>query len=273
MGELRGLTRADEREIRRVLGLRPLANVMISSRIEKQGIDGIGNPLFGWLDGRRLRSLYSDGYTLQPVNACQASNHAYARRAGHRRATSITGAREETMALWKRLCEESFTQWASPREIRDRQYIMRLDSPAGVTPDLRVVPLGTRFLDPYFEAAKAMYAEEVGVSPNDIQAYRSHITRLMMRGMTYGLVDKDHVIFKVDVVADAGGVAQIGGVWLSPSFRGRGLAASLMATVANDLLTRWNTITLYVNWYNIPAIAMYTRIGFTTVDECATILY
>ncbi|MDR0847427.1 MAG: GNAT family N-acetyltransferase [Propionibacteriaceae bacterium] len=273
MGELRGLTHADGGEIRRVLALRPLTNIHVASRVEKFGVDGIGNPLLGWYEGRHLLSMYSDGHTLQPVSACQEATDAFARRAGHRKATSITGARDETVALWKRLCEESFPQWASPREVRDCQYIMKLDGPAHIVADPRVTALGTRYLDPYFEAARAMYAEEVGIAPYDVQAYRGHVAGLMMRGMTYGLLDNDRVAFKVDVVADASGVAQIGGVWLRPEFRGRGLSAPLLAGVANDLLTRWNTVTLYVNNYNTPAIASYTRIGFSTVDECATVLY
>ncbi len=272
-GESRILQARDSRAIRLILQQRPIDNVYIASRFQTAGVAAFGNPLIGWFERGRLASVLSAGLTLTPVNASPAALDAFAVYEADRRASSLVGARDEAMGLWERLCARNPARWANPREVRDHQRVMAIDHDADVRPDCRVGALGTRHLESYFAAARAMYGEELGTAPPDLSSYRNHVSALMMRGDAYGLVEAGQTVFKVDVAAVAHGVAQLGGVWLAPRLRGQGLSESLLAGVVNQLRRQWKTVSLYVNSYNEPAIRCYERVGFRTVSQCATILY
>jgi len=276
MGDIRVITRRDMPEVLRLLDLRPIDNIVVSSRVHKLGVErtSLGNDLIGYWENGTLISFISNGYSLHPVNATDAALDAFCECLDYRRCGSILGVRDETMGLWKRLCDRSFTQWASPREVRDHQKVLAVSSDPVVVPDKNVQIVPTRYLDSYLDAATAMYTEEVGVAPLDIQgSYRDHVTSMMMRGCTMGVVQSGRVVFKADIVADAAQICQIGGVWLDPQFRGKGFSETLMAGVVALCRERFSTVTLYVNSYNHPAVRCYTAIGFVQVGECATIYY
>ena len=87
------------------------------------------------------------------------------------------------------------------------------------------------------------------------------------------VTEGDEIVFKADVGSLAPGVAQIQGVWVAPSHRGRGLAAPCMAAVV-DLVeqTHADTVSLYVNDYNLPALRAYLSAGFERVGTFATVI-
>ncbi|MCL2737123.1 MAG: GNAT family N-acetyltransferase [Propionibacteriaceae bacterium] len=276
MGDVRVLSRADQPDVLRLLQLRPVDNIIISSKVRQCGVERawLGNDLVGYWEDGQLVSFLSDGFSLHPINATPAALDAFSLRLEHRRCGSILGVRDEAMGLWQRLCDLSFTQWASPREVRDHQHVMAISGPPKVEPDQHVTWVTTRHLDSYHDASVAMYTEEVGVTPMDAQgSYRDHVASLMMKGLAMGVLRAGKVVFKADIVASAGSVCQIGGVWLDPRMRGRGLSASMMAAVVAKCRERFATVSLYVNSYNLPAVHCYRRVGFSEVSQCATILY
>ncbi|MCL2483451.1 MAG: GNAT family N-acetyltransferase [Propionibacteriaceae bacterium] len=274
-GEVRVLTQHDTAEALKLLQAHPVDNIVVLSKVLQHGVErpGLGNDLLGYWENGLLVSLLSDGYSLQPVSATPAALDAFADRLDHRRCGSILGVHDQAMGLWQRLCERSFTQWASPREVRDHQLVMTISGPPKVAP-APVQALGTRNLDSYHAASVAMYTEEVGVAPMDPQgSYRDHVASLMMKGSAFGMLQSERVVFKADLVADAGSVCQVGGVWLAPQFRGQGASKPLMAGVVERCQERCPAVSLYVNSFNLPAIRCYEAVGFTQVGQCATILY
>ena len=276
MGDIHVITRRDTPEVLRLLNLRPIDNIVVSSRVHKLGVEraGLGNDLVGYWENGTLVSFISNGYSLHPINATEAALDGFTGLLDHRRCGTIVGVRDETMGLWKRLCDNSYAQWASPREVRDHQKVLAISSDPLVPPDKNVQIVPTRYLDSYLEAATAMYTEEVGVAPLDIQgSYRDHVASMMMRSCTMGVVQSGRVIFKADIVADVDQICQVGGVWLDPGLRGRGFSETLMAGVVALCRERFSTVTLYVNSYNHPALRCYAAIGFIQVGECATIYY
>jgi len=276
MGDIRVITRRDVPEVLRLLDLRPIDNIVVSSRVRQLGVEraSLGNDLVGYWENGTLVSFLSNGYSLHPVNATDAALDAFCEQLDHRRCGSIVGMRDETIGLWKRLCDRSFTQWASPREVRDHQKVLAIASDPLIAPNTSVQFVPTRYLDSYLHAAIAMYTEEVGVAPLDAHgSYRDHVASLMMKGSTMGVVQYGRVVFKADIVAAVDQICQVGGVWLDPEFRGRGFSESLMAAVVALCHERFHTVSLYVNPYNHPAVRSYEAIGFHQVSECATILY
>ena len=63
------------------------------------------------------------------------------------------------------------------------------------------------------------------------------------------------------------GFTEISGVCTHPGHRGRGLAAALMARVAQGVQARGETPFLHAYASNTSAIALYRRLGFTLRAE------
>ena len=68
-------------------------------------------------------------------------------------------------------------------------------------------------------------------------------------------------------------VTQVQGVWMNPSYRGRGLSAGYMAAVVDLARTLAPVTSLYVNDFNSRARATYERVGFRQVGTFATVLF
>ena len=66
---------------------------------------------------------------------------------------------------------------------------------------------------------------------------------------------------------------QLQGVWVRPDRRGEGIAAAALAHVVR-VVRRDVTplVTLYVNDHNVPARALYRRVGFTERATFSSIL-
>ena len=66
------------------------------------------------------------------------------------------------------------------------------------------------------------------------------------------------------------GFTEVSGVCTLPEFRGRGLAAGLMAVVAHRIVARGETPFLHAYADHAATIALYERLGFRVR---ATVLY
>ncbi len=58
---------------------------------------------------------------------------------------------------------------------------------------------------------------------------------------------------------------QLMGVWTHPRYRRRGLSRELLHEICGHLLRRGKTVTLFVNDFNRPAIALYESLGFERI--------
>jgi hypothetical protein len=66
----------------------------------------------------------------------------------------------------------------------------------------------------------------------------------------------------MDVGCASNRTAQIQGVYVPPELRGRGVGTLAMAACCALAFGRHPNLSLYVNDFNAPAIALYERIGF-----------
>ena len=66
---------------------------------------------------------------------------------------------------------------------------------------------------------------------------------------------------------------QLQGIWTPPELRGRGLASASLAAICDRLFDVFPTLSLYVNDFNEPAIALYRRVGFEHVGDFQTMLF
>ena len=273
---VRILDRDDLPAAMRVLALDPVANVFVASRVHSAGLEAgsLGCPVWGFERDGVLRSLCHAGANLVPVNADAEAIEAWTEFAGpERMCFSIVGPSGPAMALWHQLSERWGAPWSTVRDVRARQPVMTAAAQSPVAPDPRVRRVTLEHWDAYHEAAVKMYTEEVGVSPDQGKpaGYRFYVRQLITSGRAFGLIDRGRVLFKADIGSVAGSVCQVQGVWLDPALRGQGMAPAAMAAVVQLARQTAPTVSLYVNDYNLPALATYRRVGFVDAGEFATI--
>jgi hypothetical protein len=275
---VRVLHRADLADAVRILSINPVENVFVAARVRTAGVEqsSLGCPIWGFERGGVLRSICHAGSNLVPVNADSEAVAAYADFAGRdRMCSSIIGPSSVALELWRLLSDQWGSAWGGVREVRPRQPVMAISTDSHLTMDRRVRRVTLQHWDAYYHAAVKMYTEEVGVSPlqGNPAGYRFYVRQLITSGRAFGMFLGDRVIFKADLGSVSANVSQVQGVWLDPEFRGRGLAPPAMATVVHLARSVTPTVSLYVNDYNLPALATYERVGFRRVGEFATILY
>jgi predicted GNAT family acetyltransferase len=177
--------------------------------------------------------------------------------------------------------------WGPSREVRPRQLSMALaGSPRHVTSDgeglaLEAVRVATSDdYDDLLPASVHMFIGEVGYDPmrHGRAAYEDRLRALIRARrvfVQYGEIEGHRrVVFKADVGAVGGAVAQVQGVWVHPSARGRGLSKAGMAAVVESVRSSVApTVSLYVNDFNQPAVAGYKAVGFEQVGTFATVMF
>jgi len=279
----RALGTRDAPLVRTLLAADPVANLFVSSRVDA-GVLWPGSPatLYGW-PANAPRHLLHAGSNLAPVFAPgdagdrEAALVAFAEALGpHRWCQAIVGEAGVTLALHREFCRRG-RSYAGERAIRPRQPLMMTRAVTLDSADAPVRRITMAEFDSYFAAAVAMYTEEVGVDPlmgGGRAGYRAHCQGLVEGGRAWGIVNDDgQVVFKADVGLSCGGIAQVQGVWLSPSLRGQRLAAPAMAAATRGILTEHDVVSLYVNDFNTRAIHTYLRTGFSIAGQFATVLY
>jgi len=273
---VRALTAADRDEALEVCAQDPSSNVFVAARLLEGALATQPGSLLGYADGSGLRSLCWAAANLVPVEADEPAVAAFAAkvRRWRRQCSSLFGPADAVLPMWQLLG----SSWGPARSVRSRQPLMSLTvapSVLGVQADPRVRRARLDEVDLVLPAAAAMFTDEIGYPPywGSVTAYRHSIAALVSRGHTFVRLEDGEVVFKADVGSVALGVAQIQGVWLAPSWRGRGFAEPAMAAVVETVLSEIApTATLYVNDFNAPARATYKRIGFTGIGTFATVL-
>ncbi len=276
----RVLTPAELHDALSVLDQDPLANAFVTARVLDSGLETpqLGGEMWGWFRGGRLASLCYSGSNLVPVRAGPAALRAFARRAlrEERRCSSLVGPADQAAALWSHL----EPHWGPPRELRARQPLMVTDTvPADVIPDPLVRPMRKDEMDLVLPAAVAMFHEEVGFSPLDAEdgglIYQARVAETVGNGRCFARVEGGRIVFKAEIGAVTPHTCQLQGVWTAPDRRGQGLATAGLATVLRHALGPDGApvVSLYVNDFNAPALAVYRRLGFAEVGTLMSVLF
>lgn len=89
----------------------------------------------------------------------------------------------------------------------------------------------------------------------------------------YVLEDSGQLVFQAYLSAATREVSQIQGVYVPPSFRGRGIATRCVAEMCRRCFDRTERIALRVQKRNSPAIAVYRKVGFADFLDYLSIWY
>jgi ribosomal protein S18 acetylase RimI-like enzyme len=265
---VRPIGREDQPLALEALDRNPVRDVFIASRILHDGaLTSLGpSPLWGAFEEGQLRGLLHVGPNLVPATEDEDACEALATAAGGLYPTRMVVGERHTVELLWTLIGPSFP---APREVRRRQFVYAVD-PDRLVPDPYGRAPGMARLaerpdeDRVLKLSAAMYTEEMGENPmaRDPDGYRRRVRMLISRGWTYVYEAAGKLQFKMDVGCASHQTAQIQGVYVPPELRGHGVGTTAMAACCDLALDRHPNLSLYVNDFNAPAVALYERIGF-----------
>src|SRR6201987_3172553 len=112
-----------------------------------------------------------------------------------------------------------------------------------------------------------MHKEEGGIDPleRDAVGYRERIRELVEKKRSIIRVLNGRIAAKCEFSAVTPEAVQLMGVWTDPSLRRRGLGRALLREVCGHLARKGKSVTLFVNDFNLPAIALYESLGFRQI--------
>jgi uncharacterized protein len=166
------------------------------------------------------------------------------------------------------------TLWSVLRTRLDPPTVVRLNQPVYALqgrldyPDLTEARYATmRDLDALVPACAAMHKEEVGIDPllRDPAGYRERIRELIEKKRAVVRVLDGRILSKCEYSAVTSEAVQLMGVWTDPARRRQGLSRELLREVCGHLSRRSKTVTLFVNDFNTPAVALYESLGFRRI--------
>jgi predicted GNAT family acetyltransferase len=164
--------------------------------------------------------------------------------------------------------------WEHLRARLDPPTVVRMNQPIYAIrkrfdfPDLHEARYASvRDLDKLVPACAAMHKEEVGIDPmeRDAFGYRERIRELVERKRAIVRMIDGEIAAKCEYSAVTLDVVQLMGVWTDPRFRRRGLAHDTLRQVCGHLFRKGKSVTLFVNDFNSPAIALYEGLGFQRI--------
>ena len=185
----------------------------------------------------------------------------------------IVGPRETTRLYWERVADGH----EAPRLIRERQFVMQLDRAGLIASPAPDVTTRKARIDEWTSVADnsaEMIAQELAYDPRRASPeFTANVRAMIDRGLWWVGESYGRLCFYCNIGPWSPQTAQLQGIWTPPDLRGKGLATAAMRGICERLLAMSPTLSLYVNDFNAPAIALYERIGFKTVAEFQTILF
>lgn len=175
--------------------------------------------------------------------------------------TMVVGPRDASDALWQ--------AWTRGRVRALRFYDQRLYTRAPLPGDEGAQDPALRLARPeewreISEHSARMEIEDLGRDPRaESRSLHERVVRDRIdRGVTWVLEREGRIAFQINVGTATEHGCQVGGTFVPPELRGRGLAVDGMRAVCRRLLREHPLITLHVNEANAPAVRTYERVGF-----------
>jgi hypothetical protein len=164
-----------------------------------------------------------------------------------------------------------------PPRLRRQQLYMSLD-PARLAAFEPLPELRRATREDYatlFESGAALRTEELEEDPReaDPAGYARRTEDESRDGYTYLWADAQGLRFRASVSAVTPDAAQVSGVYTPPARRNRGHARRGLSELCRRLFERSRHACLFVNDFNLPAIAVYRRIGFQDLAPWASAFY
>ena len=269
-----GIAGQDVAALSDYLAQNELLNLPAIARLEQYG----PRDFIGWFVGDQLRSVFLLGANLMPIGTTQQARVELASNIGSqgRRCVSIVGVRDEVEPLWNLLEPD----WGPARAARERQPFLSLtrDQASFIErADLEVRIASLVDFEQLLAASIEMFTAELGISPvqdgADI-AYRTRLANQIKADQVFVGYREGQLVFKCEIGASNESAALLQGVWVTSELRNQGIATAALSQVSQHLFARGHeSICLYVNDFNAPALATYSKLGFSREADYMTVLF
>lgn len=170
----------------------------------------------------------------------------------------VVGPRTACDALW-----DAWARDVTPDRFYDqRLYVCREPPPGGPVPGFRKATL-TEW-EVVARQAGIMEEEDLGRNPaTEHPELHDQVVRDRIRnGKTWVIEREGEILFQINVGTALPIGCQVGGTYVPPKHRGKGLATEGMRELCRWLLPKHRLVTLHVNEGNTPAVRVYERSGF-----------
>ncbi|HEV3086642.1 MAG TPA: GNAT family N-acetyltransferase [Candidatus Elarobacter sp.] len=268
------MTRATRRDAIGYAARRPYDNAFLQWVLEGGHGPGASDELILNRDYRgRINGLVYFGAQLVLAADDPSAIDAFAvETRKHRGLRSFVGPKEIVDELWGRV-----KSWhPAPEIVREMQPVYALNPRAlrEAGPDVDVRRARADEAELVAEHSGAMILAELGYDPRANRAgFLGAVRRAIAHGVWWVWVVDGTLRFQLNVGPRTAATAQLQGVWTPPEQRGNGYASLALAAIARRLFTTETSLSLYVNDFNAPAIALYERLGFNRVGTFATYLF
>jgi GNAT superfamily N-acetyltransferase len=174
------------------------------------------------------------------------------------RACMTVGPREASDGVW--------SSWAFDAPVDrchdQRLYVCDRAMPSPGVPEFRQATVDD--LDVLVPQSAQMEFEDVGRRPydEDPAGYTATIRRRVEAGQTWVTDQGGRIVFQINVGTATTWGAQVGGTYVPPDQRGKGLAVQGMAELGKRLIPMHSRLTLHVHEANTPAVRTYERTGY-----------
>jgi predicted GNAT family acetyltransferase len=187
-------------------------------------------------------------------------------------ARMIVGPREPVARWWERL-----RLWhRDARLVRAHQPVCALTRKTlrGSRADADVGVASMAELDEIARESAAMIEHETGIDPaSNHRDFRERTAQAINAGWWWRWRVQGKLRFQCSIGANSPATIQLQGVWTPPAQRQQGFATAALGATCDRLLDVVPSLCLYVNDFNLPALALYERIGFEPVSEFMTLLF
>jgi len=155
-----------------------------------------------------------------------------------------------------------------------REHLLELRPPVELREEVPGLRLATaEDLDAIVPIHALMACEESGLNPLDIdpEGFRRRYLRRIQKQRSWVWMDSGNVVFKAEIVSQTPHVAYLEGIWVNPDNRSQGQGTNCVLQLSKQLLSRSESVCLFVNAENTSAITFYERMGFKDKESFDTI--
>ena len=218
---------------------------------ELEGVALIGHATL--FEARSERALYSLANRAQN---CTGTHMLMGEQDGVQMFWEFYAGRQAQM---RKSCREHLLELRPPVELREEVPGLRLATAQDLD---AIVPIHAQ-----------MACEESGLNPLDIdpEGFRRRYLRRIQKQRSWVWMDSGSVVFKAEIVSQTPHVAYLEGIWVNPDNRSQGEGTNCVLQLSKQLLSRSESVCLFVNAENTSAIRFYERMGFKDKESFDTI--